>query len=182
MCSSTDSMNPSFPFKICERVVHWALRLTCGEKPQLQEASAGSDWPEVWHSSRGDGGWRGWGDGMGGEIDANHLSWGWEQGTRVKEADGRMYSVTSVCLPVPFFLELERNPNPAVAEKSVLVVHLQAWVSERHFLWPLAAKYTSANWLSNSKTYLKEGVVSLLIYNWKTKTKRLWTKPWCNHS
>lgn len=71
---------------------------------------------------------------MGGEIDANHLSWGWEQGTRVTEADGRMYSVRSVCLPVPFFLELERNPSPAVAEKSVLVVHLQAWVSERHFL------------------------------------------------
>lgn len=165
-------MNPSFPFKICERVVHWALRLTCGEKPQLQEASAGSDWPEVWHSSQGDG--------MGGEIDANHLSWGWEQGTRVTEAEGRMYSVTSVCLPVPFFLELEGNP--AVAEKSVLVVHLQAWVCERHFLWPLAAKYISANWLSNSATYLKEGVASLLIYNWKTKTKQLWTKPWCTRS
>lgn len=39
---------PPTPFAIYEYVVHWTLKLMCGEEPQLQE--------EVWHSSLEDQG------------------------------------------------------------------------------------------------------------------------------
>lgn len=34
---------------------------------------------------------------MGGEIDANHLSWGWEQGTR-GDRGGRAHVLSHVCV------------------------------------------------------------------------------------